>query len=346
MGKKNITFSDIAKYTGFSKTTISRYFNNPDSLTLENQQIIADALEKLNYKENKVARILANGKTEFIGVIIPNLYMHYYSEVLNQILKTYETFGYKFLVFTGDDQETNERKYIQELLSYKIEGMIILSHTIPSRELASYNIPIVTIEREDQYVSSVNTDNYMGGVQATSLLAKIGADVLIHINAEFSSQIPSYGRIKGFTDICKEYKIPHELILTDTGHSYEETSQILKNLIDDIDIRYTGKTKGIFLPNDTFANIVLHHLIRRYGKLPDDYKLIGFDDSPVSREAIVPISTVGQQIDKIAAAAMEILNVQIKESHKRKPALSSEPVHQIIPPILIHRETTLPVKTP
>lgn len=346
MRKKNITFSDIAKYTGFSKTTISRYFNNPDSLTLENQQIIADALEKLNYKENKVARILANGKTEFIGVIIPNLYMHYYSEVLNQILKTYETFGYKFLVFTGDDQETNERKYIQELLSYKIEGMIILSHTIPSRELASYNIPIVTIEREDQYVSSVNTDNYMGGVQATSLLAKIGADVLIHINAEFSSQIPSYGRIKGFTDICKEYKIPHELILTDTGHSYEETSQILKNLIDDIDIRYTGKTKGIFLPNDTFANIVLHHLIRRYGKLPDDYKLIGFDDSPVSREAIVPISTVGQQIDKIAAAAMEILNVQIKESHKRKPALSSEPVHQIIPPVLIHRETTLPVKTP
>lgn len=346
MGKKNITFSDIAKYTGFSKTTISRYFNNPDSLTLENQQIIADALEKLNYKENKVARILANGKTEFIGVIIPNLYMHYYSEVLNQILKTYETFGYKFLVFTGDDQETNERKYIQELLSYKIEGMIILSHTIPSRELASYNIPIVTIEREDQYVSSVNTDNYMGGVQATSLLAKTGADVLIHINAEFSSQIPSYGRIKGFTDICKEYKIPHELILTDTGHSYEETSQILKNLIEDIDIRYTGKTKGIFLPNDTFANIVLHHLIRRYGKLPDDYKLIGFDDSPVSREAIVPISTVGQQIDKIAAAAMEILNVQIKESHKRKPALSSEPVHQIIPPVLIHRETTLPVKTP
>lgn len=346
MGKKNITFSDIAKYTGFSKTTISRYFNNPDSLTLENQQIIADALEKLNYKENKVARILANGKTEFIGVIIPNLYMHYYSEVLNQILKTYETFGYKFLVFTGDDQETNERKYIQELLSYKIEGMIILSHTIPSRELASYNIPIVTIEREDQYVSSVNTDNYMGGVQATSLLAKTGADVLIHINAEFSSQIPSYGRIKGFTDICKEYKIPHELILTDTGHSYEETSQILKNLIEDIDIRYTGKTKGIFLPNDTFANIVLHHLIRRYGKLPDDYKLIGFDDSPVSREAIVPISTVGQQIDKIASAAMEILNVQIKESHKRKPALSSEPVHQIIPPILIHRETTLPVKTP
>ena len=52
MGKKNITFNDIAKYTGFSKTTVSRYFNNPDSLTLKNQQIISDALDKLNYQED------------------------------------------------------------------------------------------------------------------------------------------------------------------------------------------------------------------------------------------------------------------------------------------------------
>lgn len=342
MGKKNITFNDIAKYTGFSKTTVSRYFNNPDSLTLKNQQIISDALDKLNYQENKVARILANGKTEFIGVIIPNLYLHYYSEMLNQILKTYDTYGYKFLVFTGDDHKSTERKYIQELLSYKIEGMVILSHTIPSRELASYNLPIVTIEREDQFVSSVNTDNYMGAVQATSLLAKTGADILIHINVELSPQVPSYGRIKGFSDICEEYQILHELILTDTGHSYEESSLILKDLLETIDSKYQGKTKGIFLPNDTFANIMLNHLIQKYGQLPDDYKIIGFDDSPVSSEAIVPISTVGQQIDKIAASAMEILHEQITERHKRKPALSSEPVHKIIPPILINRKTTEP----
>ena len=251
MGKKNITFSDIAKYTGFSKTTISRYFNAPDSLTLENQEIIAEALDKLNYKENKVARILASGKTEFIGVIIPNLYLHYYSEVLNQILKSYDSLGYKFLVFTGDDHKDTERKYIQELLAYKIEGMIILSHTIPSRELASYNIPIVTIEREDQYVNSVNTDNYMGAVQATSLLAKTGADILIHINADLPCQVPSYGRIKGFTDICEEHQIRHELILTDTGSSYEEATRILKSLLEKIDQKYTGLTKGIFLPNDT-----------------------------------------------------------------------------------------------
>ena len=195
MSRKKVTFDDIAKYTNFSKTTISRYFNNPDSLTVKNQEIIAQALVDLDYQENKLAKVLANGKSEFIGVIIPNLFLHYYAEMLNQILKTYETFGYKFLVFVSTEHEETERKYIQELLAYKIEGMIILSHTIPSQELAASNIPIVTIEREDKYVNSVNTDNYMGAVQATSLLAKSNCDVLLHINSDVPETTPSYGRI-------------------------------------------------------------------------------------------------------------------------------------------------------
>ena len=340
MSKKNVTFSDIAEYTHFSKTTISRYFNNPDSLTLENQQIIADALEALNYKENKVARILANGKTEFIGIIMPNLYMHYYSAILDQILSTYEKYGYKFLVFTGNDNEEIERKYIQELLAYKIEGMIILSHTLSSEELASYNIPIVAIEREDKHICSVNTDNYMGGVQATSLLAKSGAEILFHINADISPEIPSYGRIKGFLDTCADQNLRHELILTDTGHTYEESIEIFYRLLDEIDQKYKNTIKGLFLPNDTFANIILNRLFQRYGRLPEDYKIIGFDDSPISRESVIPTSTVGQQIDKIAGTALQILSERIKENHKRKPCTFLEPVHKVITPILLNRETT------
>ena len=78
MSKKQVTFADIAEYTNFSKTTISRYFNHPDSLTLENQEKISQALDILGYKKNKLAKVLANGKSEFIGIIVPNLYLHYY----------------------------------------------------------------------------------------------------------------------------------------------------------------------------------------------------------------------------------------------------------------------------
>lgn len=341
--KKNVTFNDIAQYTHFSKTTISRYFNDPDSLTLENQEIIAKALVDLDYKENKVARILANGKTEFIGVIIPNLVLHYYSEMLNQILSTYETFGYKFLVFVGNGQEETERRYIQELLAYKIEGLVILSHAIPSAELAALDIPIVTIEREDKYVCSVNTDNYMGGYQATELLASRGCDVLIHINyinSPANPEVPAYGRVQGFLDFCTGHGVKHELILKEMGNTYESIRRYLTEILDDITAKYSGMKKGLFISNDTQANVLVNLLVRRYGCLPDDFLIIGFDNSPISKEAVIPISTVGQQIDKLAYEAVDLLVELMNERKKRRPAPLAEPIHRVITPVLLERETT------
>ena len=340
MSKKKVTFDDIAKYTNFSKTTISRYFNNPDSLTVKNQEIIAQALVDLDYQENKLAKVLANGKSEFIGIIIPNLFLHYYAEMLNQILKTYETFGYKFLVFISTNNEEAERKYIQELMAYKIEGMIILSHTIPSQELAATNIPLVTIEREDKYVNSVNTDNYMGAVQATSLLVKSNCDILLHINSDVPETTPSYGRIVGFQDICREHNMKHELILRNLGNSYRETVNCMQEIFDYIKKKYPEKNKGLFMANDTHANIMLNIILREYGTLPYEYRIIGFDDSPIAEEAILPISTVGQQIDKIAFEAVALLVEQMNERKKRRPKLQDGLIHKKITPVLVRRETT------
>lgn len=340
MGKKNITFQDIAKYTNFSKTTVSRYFNNPDSLTVENQKIIADALAALDYKENKVAKILANGKTEFIGIIIPTLFLHYYSEMLNQILISYEKFGYKFLVFIGNDDSEIEKNYVHELLSYKIEGLIILSHTIPSKELASYNIPIVTIEREDEFVSSINTNNYMGAVQATSLLIRNNCDILIHINNEIADNIPAHGRITGFLDTCREHKVKHELMYKELGSSFEESNECLKEIFMYLEEKYPGIKKGIFMPNDTHANVLLNIIVREKGSLSDEYRIVGFDGSPISKEAIIPITTIGQQIDVLALEAVKLLVEQMDGRKKRKPVIQKEPIHKMIPPVLIRRDTT------
>lgn len=340
MSKKNVTFSDIAEYTGFSKTTISRYFNNPESVTLENQQIIADALTALDYKENKVARIFASGKTEFIGVIVPNLYLGFYSEILERLLSSYEKYGYKFIVFAGNGQLEREHSYVKELLAYKIEGIIILSHAISSEELASYNIPVVAIEREDKYVCSVKTDNFEGGKMAAEMLLKSGCERLFHINSKTSSDVPAYGRIEGFRNICRERNIPSEMFISDWGSSYKEVSENTADIIKYLDEKYSGCKKGVFVSNDTHANVFLNLLIRKYGKMPDDYSIVGFDNSSISSEAVVPISTIGQQTDIIAAEAMELLLNQIIEQKKRRPIPLKEPIHKVISPVAIQRETT------
>lgn len=339
MSQKKVTFADIAAYTNFSKTTISRYFNNPESLTTENQEKIALALQELGYQENKLAKVLANGKSEFIGIIIPNLYLHYYAEMLNQILSTYREHNYKFLVFISDGSRETEQNYIKELLAYKIEGLIVLSHALTSEELAAYHVPVVTIERESRYVCGVCTDNYMGGVQATSLLIKNKCTRLIHINTDTPRHIPAYGRIQGFHDICTANRIPHEIIKADFGSTYTSTVEQIRRIFNQIE-EMNSEKKGIFLSNDTYANIFLNTLIQKYGSLPKNYRIIGFDNSPIASEAIVPITTIGQQIEKMVQNAMELLVMQMEEMKKRTPKPLKEPIHRQITPILIRRGTT------
>ena len=339
MGKK-VTFADIARKTGFSKTTVSRYFNSPEYLTEENRRIIADALEELDYKENKVARILANGKTEVIGIILTKLNDQFFSEVLHEILSTYEKYGYKFLVFTGNRDKEKEKRYLSELAAYNVEGLIVLSTTVPSEELLEYNIPVVAIEREDAHISSVTCDNYLGGVLATTLLLQSNCEVLVHINNDIGPSVPGYGRIRGFLDMAGESGLPYEFYTNRIGSTREENEALVMQVINELNRKYPDKKKGIFMSNDTNAGIMVNILVQRYGRLPADYRVVGFDDIAMAKEAVIPISTVKQQIDVMVNAAMEILNLQIGEFKETGDLKKVKQIHRVIPPILIRRRTT------
>ena len=180
----------------------------------------------------------------------------------------------------------------------------------------------------------------MGGYQATNLLARHHCDILFHINSPVSEKVPTYGRQKGFSDYCKEHNLTHEILLREFGHTHETVKEQLHGILDYFETSYKGKKKGIFISNDTQANVLVNLLIRKYGRLPDDYLIVGFDNSPISREGILTISTIGQQIDKLAYEAVELLVEQMNERKKRRPIPLEKPVHKIITPILLRRETT------
>ncbi len=338
---KEVTFQDIANYTGFSKTTISRYFNHPDTVSDENRSTIEKALKALNYSENRVARMLAKGKTDIIGLIIPNLYNGFYQTIQDLLVGTYDKYGHKFLVLSGSDSESRERRYIRELLAYRIEGLIILSHTLSSSELARFRIPVVGIEREDRYISSVSTDNHVGGVQAAKMLIENGCEEFIVLNSPTAAGVPALGRVRGFVETVQSSKKPHLYFEYKMDSDYKTmVTSIEKIMKEKIINSFPGKRKGIFCLSDSSAIVVLNYLFRTYGKLPEDYRLIGFDNTPASREAVLPLSTVGQQVDILVDTAMSILMDEIRQSKEEGGFLQKNPVHAVIPPRLIPRETT------
>lgn len=180
----------------------------------------------------------------------------------------------------------------------------------------------------------------MGGYQAAALLARHQCDILIHINSPASEDVPAHGRLSGFSDFCRENNLEYRIIQKEFGHDYKGALPQTRTILDDLESLYPGQKKGIFISSDTLANVMLNLLIRKYGTLPEDYLLVGFDNSPISREAVLPISTVGQQTDKLAYEAVRLLVEQMTEQKKRKPVPLDKPVHKIIPPILFRRETT------
>lgn len=201
----------------------------------------------MGYKKNKLAKVLANGKSEFVGIIVPNLYLHYYSEMLTQLLSSYSDYHYKFLVFVSDRGPEEEEQYIDELMAYQIEGLIVLSHTLSSEKLASYQIPVIAIEREAKYICSVTTDNYMGALQATNLLIRDKCDILVHINVNVPDFVPAYKRILAFKETCQEHNVPYELNLNVAGDSYQDIFAQMHRIFTDIDEKYADKRKVSFL---------------------------------------------------------------------------------------------------
>ena len=98
----------------------------------------------------------------------------------------------------------------------------------------------------------------MGALQAATLLIRDKCDVLIHVNADVPKSIPAYDRIRAFEDTCQEYHVPYELNLNVKGDSYQDIFAQMKHIFSDIDEKYPCKKKGIFLANDTYANMFLN----------------------------------------------------------------------------------------
>lgn len=340
--KGGTTFQDIADYTHLSKTTISRYFNAPQTLTPASRQRIKEALQALDYRgSNKVGRMLANGQTELIGILTPRFYYHFYSHLINDILDTFRENSYKFIVFTCDADDKVEQRAIEELITYRVEGLLVLSHTLPSRKLASLKLPIVAIERESEYVCSVDSNNYSGAVGAAEKLISDGCEVLVHINSTENPNAPSMKRIRGFEDTCHQHGVCVRMFLHEYPQNFTLAHERVDQILASVEQEFPNKKIGFFVSNDTFAQLLINRLVREGRHIPEQFEVIGFDDSPIAQQAVVPISAVRQNVHQMASTAMRMLDQQI-ELHRSGKDATPPLQHAVIEPSLVLRESTLP----
>jgi len=325
-----VTLKDVAKEAGLTVTTVSRVLNNRGYISEEARTKVNEAMAKLKYQPNEVARSLHNKKTNTIGVIVPHIKHPYFSEMISNIENQAYKQGYRIQLCNSQEKQEKEKAYIDVCKSNRVAGIIIFSGSVNLAELAGLDIPIIAMEREiDSAISSVECDNEYGGQLAANRLIDAGCKRLLFIGSTTADiRLPADDRAIGFRKVCQENNIPY-IEIDPEKESYEEMSyqDMLRHTLEknhDID--------GIFASSDVIAAQSIQVCSTLGIRVPEDVKIVGFDDTIIAQITNPMLTTIHQPIKEMAEVAVKLL----KDASDNKII----PKQTILPTTLVEREST------
>ncbi|SFK82018.1 transcriptional regulator, LacI family [Lachnospiraceae bacterium KH1T2] len=298
------TLKDVARETGLTVTTVSRILNNRGYISEESRKKVHEAMKKLDYHPNEVARALSKRSSNIIGVIVPHINKPYFAEMISNLENEAKKKKYNIMLFNSKSDDDNELKYIDMCKSNRVAGVIMMSGSFQLDEFKDLNIPLITIERNLECgTASVECDNFHGGEIAARHLIECGATKLLHISGVSETEMPADERAAGFRKVCEETDTWHREIATtdkqyDSGEYHEFLTEVLTEYPD---------VDGVFASSDIIAAQVIQIANTMGRKIPDDLKIVGFDDTYIASLTCPTITSIKQPIKEMARTAISFL---------------------------------------
>ncbi len=326
---KMATLKDVAREAGLTVTTVSRVLNNRGYISDNARERVAQAMKKLNYRPNELARSLQNKSSNTLGVIVPHIRHPYFAEMISNLENEGHKKGYKILLCNSQGRDEKMLEYVEMCYSNRVAGVILFSGTVDASVFEKMDIPIVTVERYvDSATASVECDNIQGGALVAKKLISLGCKHLLHIGSFTDTPMPADSRVVGFRQVCAEYGIPFLEIMTEVVQfdSMNYSEMIEKTLREHPDI------DGLFANSDVIAAQALQ-VCRKLGiSVPDQIKIIGFDDSMIAPITAPQLTSVHQPIKEMATIAVDLLDKAAAGQLVAK--------RTVLPVYLVEREST------
>ncbi|WP_280768802.1 LacI family DNA-binding transcriptional regulator [Salipaludibacillus daqingensis] len=323
------TIKDIAKIAGISVTSVSRVLNNRGYLSNDLKKKVQSAIEELNYQPNELARSLQKKQSNIIGLIIPNVAHPFFGE-LTSAIETYAfSLGFKLLVCNSQLDPKKEEEYLNMLRASQVDGIIMGSHTMDVLEYVNVHQPLVTIDRKiSENIPYICSDNFNGGVLAAEELLKKGCQKIAYIGGNVDLDLLAKKRYDGFAETLSKNKVWHTSLQTNlNGFDFEEYEQIAENLFN-----LHENIDGVFATSDIIASYVLKVCQRLNIQVPQQVKIIGYDDVKIGAVFTPELTTIHQPIQKMAEKTVDLLIQQI--GGEKVPKATIFPVE------LVKRKTT------
>ena len=343
-----VTINDVAARAGVSIKTVSRVINNEPSVRPATRKKVMEAVQALNYQPNLAARNLAGTRSYTIAFIYDNPNAYYVIDMQNGILDACKARGYELLIHPSNSKSPSVHEELRNLVDHsKIAGLVLTppfsetqSVIDTLKELKVDYVRIVSKSADiDDEESCIQVDDSAAAYAITQHLLQHG-----HKRIGFlcggEEHVSTHGRLDGYRRAIKDagLTIEDDLILKGE-YSFDSGVQGAKKLL-----KSETPPTAIFASNDEMAAGALFAARLMGVDVPEQLSIVGFEDSPFSRQTWPKLTTAHQPNNEIAkcAAALVLSKARSKGSSESGTASKEAGITREFTPSLVVRDSTGP----
>jgi LacI family transcriptional regulator len=316
------TMKDIARDLGVSVVTVSKVLRNHSDIGEQTRKRILQRMKEVNYQPNPAARTLVSGRTNLVGLIVPDLVYPFFAQVAKGISAKLRAQEYSLIISSSEDDPNMERREIDQMLARRVDALILASVQSSAESLnkmQDQGIPCVLLDRKLPGVSAnfVGIDDVNAGMMATNHLIEIGCRTIAHIGG--SDVSTALDRQSGYSFALAKHGLglPPEYIVKyghgdDAGDAtgYHNMKQLLQ---------LKPRPDGVFCCNDPIAMGALRAILDAGLLIPKDIAVVGCGNVHYDDLLKVPLTSIDQDSNGLGTSAAKLALSIIKQKSKSTP---------------------------
>lgn len=306
--KKAASMKEIARAVGVSQSTVSRVLNGADSrvpIARDTRRRVMDAARTLGYRPNPLARGLRGAGTSLLGLIVREISDPFFARAIEVIAGEARSHGYNIVLCHAHSSAREALVLAGVLETRHTDGIILLGDLHYAADvwsdLVEGPLPVVTLcsGHRAPGTPTVNTDNRIGVRMALEHLHKLGHRRIAYLDAGWLGDVAE--RREAYSEFVAEHglKLPagyHQEGDNDIGSGQEAFARTM---------RLQDPPTAVMCATDQVALGALSEAQKAGIRVPEDVSVVGFDDIPLARFSIPPLTTVRQPLERLAKAAVE-----------------------------------------
>ncbi len=316
---EQVTLKDIAKALNLSTSTVSRALRDSYQINKKTKNIVIEYAKKVNYIPNPIALSLKGNTSKAIGVIVPEIANHFFSQAINGIEDEAYRRGYHVVIFQSHESLEREVDIIKHLYDRRVDGVLIsLSASTKNidhiKNYSENNFPVVYFDRvpKDENVNKVVVDNFKGAYDATDFLISKGKKRIAHLTSPPELSI-TVERLSGYKKALADNKIQEDFnLIKFCDFKSKNHNKAINELFEN------SNPDAFFISSDRIALSFYEEFQKRKLHKKDKYMFFGFTNLAVAHLFNPPLFTVVQPAFEIGVQSAKILLDNL-ENKKDKP---------------------------